>query len=213
MPASAGLVKPAEGTHLREQVQSRKRTRQGGVSFEGETHLRKALLISLIAASLLVAAGCGGGSETPPPSTTPGGGTTAGGVPPPPPIAATKPQASEEVSTPVKFEPTAETPAAFKKLLTKKKIIVVEFFLAADPVTADVAKEIAPLKRDFKKQVIFVSFDVNNAAKTAAISEQLKAGFAPYFVILDKGGFIVYRHSGFIDRLTLEQQIFSTLRR
>jgi len=175
--------------------------------------LKRALLAILFAGFLIGATGCGGGgSET---STTgtegaAGTGAAAGGGAPPP--VATSTAQTSETTKPVAFTPTKETPASVKKQF-KKKVLCIEFYLPADPVTADVARQVAPLKKTYAKQVAFLRFDVNNAAASAALTEQLKAGYSPYFVIIDKRGFIVYTHAGYIDRETLEQQLFSTLRR
>lgn len=180
--------------------------------------MKKLLLTFLVVLVVIVATGCGGGGEEAQPTggSTGGQGTagqSGGGAPPPPPAATSTAQNADEITKPVQFVATAETPSSFKKALAKKKAIVVQFYQAGDPKTTDVAREIAPLKKTFAKHVTFLSYDINNTSTTAAISEQLKAGYAPHFVILDKDAYIVYRHSGFIDRLTLEQQIFSTLRR
>lgn len=179
--------------------------------------LKRSLLAFLLILGVL-AAGCGGGGDTTG-ATPEGGGEGAGaapsggtGAPPPPTSGSVSSKDSEEVSVPVEFKPTADTPVELKKLLAKR-IVVVQFYLPSDPVTAEVAKEISPLKKLFKKQVTFLAYDINKAAKTAPASEELKAGYAPYFIIIDKDGYIVYRHSGYIDRLTLQQRIFSTLRR
>lgn len=184
------------------------------------SRLKKALLTSLLVVALVLVAGCGGGEEA---STTGGTGGAAGGTggaaggaapggAPPAPVTTSTPNA-ELITNPAQFKPTAETPASFKKALAKKKPICIEFYQPTDPVTRDVAREIAPLKKDFKKQFLFFSYDVKNPAQSGVMSAQLEAGYEPYFVILDKDHFIVYRHSGYIDRRSVEQQLFSTLRR
>jgi len=176
-------------------------------------HLKRTILALLLMLGLL-AAGCGGGGDTA--ATTPPaegeGGSAAPAGPSAPPAPASIPKGSEEMSAPVKFKETPDTPAELKKLL-RKRIILVEFYLPGDPVTDDVAKDVAELKKLFKKEVAFLSYDINKAAKSAPASEELKPGYAPYFIIIDKDGYIVFRHSGYIDRLTLQQRIFSTLRR
>lgn len=189
------------------------------------------LVAALIVVTLaLVLAGCGGGGEEQ--AATP---TSGESVAPPPPagsqVAAVTDKSPDEGQDYTAL-PTDEdiVPTAVLERLKTKQPMVIYFYDATQRSTNDQDAQLETVMKanrgliDLVKYDIgkFASIDASGATRADAsisatanaeseratlFADQLKISFAPYLLLVDSDGYIVWRFRGYTDAKLIEQQV------
>jgi len=189
------------------------------------------LVAALIVASLaftLVACGGGGEAEAPPATDT------AAAPPPPAGAAVAETLVDKSPDEPQEYAafPTDEeiVPTAILERLKAKQPMIVYFYDASQRTTNDQDAQLGVVLKSNRGLIDLVKYDIGkfatidaegtiradasigttaNAefAKATMLADALQITFAPYLVLVDSDGYIVWRFRGFTDARLIEQQV------
>jgi len=185
------------------------------------------LLVALLALSLV---GCGGGAEEPPaetetPATTP--------APAPVPVdeeAGVIPDRSaEETAVFEPFPKGDEYPQSLVAAVDSKQPTIILFTDGAQKDTNDIKSEVDTVVKENQGLVDLFTYDLGKYASVGPdgtivvddkalqedatakgaveLARALGVNFTPFVVITDDQGYVIYKHSGFIDAELLDAQV------
>jgi hypothetical protein len=185
-----------------------------------------AITVALVALSL---AGCGGGGET---AETPAAETPAA-APAPAPTGAdiTNPiadRSAEESNTLEPFPLGEGIPKSVSDLVADKQPMLMLFTDDEAKDSDDLAKAVEAAVEDNQGLVDLLVYDVGEysslkedgtvkvdedlsedelAQESITLARALGVTFSPYMLIVDDQGFIIFRHSGYVDSDLIERQL------
>lgn len=188
--------------------------------------MRKFVAVLLVALLAVALTGCGGGEPEPAPEPTPDAGAAA---PADPASAATSSTAAAEGSVFEPFPVSEQTPPAITEALADNQPFVLFFFDDTQKTTNDVRQQIDQVMKDNSDIVDLYAYNLGQyatvdsegvvevdeealkddaaGAATVALAADLGVGFTPYVIVVDSQGYVIYRHSGYIDAEMLEPQV------
>ncbi len=182
-------------------------------------------VVVLLGALLAVAlTGCGG--DEPEPAPVPDAGVT---TPADPASTAASTTAAPEGAVFEPFPVGEQTPPAITEALADNQPFVLFFFDETQKTTNDVRQQIDQVMKDNSELVDLYAYNLGQyatvdsegvvevdeealkddaaGAATVALASDLGVGFTPYVVVVDSQGYVIYRHSGYIDAEMLEPQV------
>jgi hypothetical protein len=173
---------------------------------------------------------CGGGAEEPP---APEGEAAA----PPPvaaPPAAADPnpiadRSAEESDTFEPFPSGEDIPEPVADRIVEKQPMLMLFVDESQKDTNDVRDEVAVVVKNNRGRIDLLTYDVGKysnvtkggtvevdaakldkdpkAQESVMLARAVGVTFTPYILIVDDQGYIIYRHSGYVDSELLERQV------
>jgi len=188
--------------------------------------MRRIVAALLVASLAFALTGCGGGEPEPAPAPPAEAPVTT-------PVDPTSAAASSTVSNEgAVFEPfpvTDGTPVAITDALADNQPFMLFFFDDGQKSTNDVRQQIDKVVKDNTGLIELYAYSLGEyatvdsegrvevdeealkenaaGAATVALARDLAVSFTPYVVVVDSQGYVVYRHSGFIDAEMLERQV------
>jgi len=191
--------------------------------------MRRFVALVLVAVLAFTLVGCGGGAEEAPPAET-----EAPAAPPPPPPAATDAAViadrSAEEADVFEIFPTGDSvPESLAKAVAEKQPTLILFVDGAQKDTNDIKTEVNTVMKSNQGVIDLFTYDLGKYASIskdgtikvdeAALKEdptgsaavnlarELGVNFTPFVVITDDQGYIIFKHSGFIDEELLDPQV------
>lgn len=183
-------------------------------------------LVAALAALVLILAlaGCGGGgSSSSSTSSTDSSSSSSQAAAAPAPSGEAGSYSSDKSPTEtVDFAPLPAnkslTPTSVAEALRNGEPMLILFFDSKQKVTDDQRAEVDAVVKKYRGMIQLLAFDLakgrttkgakdDESQKAALMAGELKVGYTPYIVIVDKNGLQVARFSGFVDRQTLEREV------
>jgi len=192
--------------------------------------MRRSVALVLVALLAFTLVGCGGGAEEPPPAEE----TEAVAPPPPPPTTETddaviKDRSAEEADVFEIFPTSENVPDSLAQKIADKQPTLILFVDGAQKDTNDIKTEVNAVMKSNQGLLDLFIYDLGKHASiskdgtirvdeaalkddptgSAAVSlaRELGVSFTPFVVITDDQGYIIYKHSGFIDQELLDPQV------
>jgi hypothetical protein len=173
---------------------------------------------------------CGGsGASAPPASATPAAAPAASAPAPGPPGAAapqpvvgTNKLSPRESGSGSAFPVSKQAPPVIVDHITRHQPMLVYFYDPQQLTSDDQRREIDAAMKEYRGLIDLVAFDVTGALpdavtnkvpegkegeQVALLTQDLKIGFTPTIILVDKKGQITGRYRGFIDRGLLGREI------
>jgi len=176
--------------------------------------MRRSVAAFFVAALLALVLSACGSSDTPPadaqaaqPGATPATAAAQPGVAVPPgqqPGANASTTAPEKPEVPRKFDTTPDTPLFFKQALAQKKPIMVVYYNPDEAVSKLVLGEATAAYKHYEKSALLLLIEANKNEESASLAQELGIAFIPYVAAIDRGGNIVFEHTGYIDSKVFE---------
>lgn len=185
-----------------------------------------ALLVVLVALTLV---GCGGGEEDPAATTPPPAPAPAPAAEPAEDLGPIPDRSAEESAVFEPFPLTEDVPTELAKAIGEKRPTIILFIDSAQKDTNDIKSEVNAVVEDNQGLVdlfvydlgkyasvrpdgtIVVESDDLNADATAKsavrLAQELEVNFTPYIFVTDDQGYMIYKHSGYLDRELLGAQV------
>lgn len=186
-----------------------------------------ALIVVCMSISLVA---CGGGAEEPPPAPE---GEAAEPAPAAPPAAANPnpiaDRSAEESNTFEPFPTGEDIPESVVDRIAEKQPMLMLFVDESQKDTNDLRDEVAIVVKDNRGRVDLLTYDVGKysdvtkggtvvidaaklekdpkAQESVMLARAVGVTFTPYILIVDDQGYIIYRHSGYVDSELLERQV------
>lgn len=169
------------------------------------------VVVSIISLLSTFSTGCGGGA-----TTTSGVPTETTGAPTATPTAAptaAAPAALQKKALPVPrtFQSNPQTPAWFQDALSKKKVILLEFYTKGDTTARKIRPEIQSVYEKYSTDILLIILDTDEAEKSAALADQFGVSYTPHISVINKDGKVIREFRGYVDSKVLEQAVYDAL--
>lgn len=192
--------------------------------------MRRFVLLLLVALLAFALVGCGGGGGEDQAATE----TETPATPPPPPAAtedeAIIPDRSAEESSVFEAFPTGDfVPDGLAKKIAEKQPTIILFLDGSQKDSNDIKAEVNAVMKSNQGLVDLFTYDIGKyssinkdgtikadeaalkgdatAADAVSLARELGVKFTPYVVITDDQGYLIFKHSGFIDKELLDPQV------
>jgi len=187
------------------------------------------LVVALLALSVVGLVGCGGGAEEPPAETA---APAPAPAPAPTPAADEAVIADRSAEETAVFEPFPKGdgfPESLVKAVDSKQPTLILFVDGAQKDTNDIKSEVNTVATDNQGLIDLFTYDLGKyasikpdgtivvddaalqddatASGAVELANALGVNFTPFVVITDDQGFVIYKHSGFIDSELLDRQV------
>ena len=171
--------------------------------------MRRIVVALAIAVLALALVGCGGGGEAEePPAETPAEQPPVAPAAPELPAYVTDRSVNDNDMEPAPFPSftATETPAVFTDKLDADRAMLILFYDPAQQVTATLRPEVDAVMDDYRGLIDLVTFDVGgdedsaDTKRAVSYATELGVDSTPYVLVVDQGGFIIWRWKGYVDR-------------